>query len=103
MHSAFLEKMKLCTQKRVEGSPLSIVELKAAALLARKPHDFLTRFMNEPLPRIISEVKFASPALGEISKGQPVEIAKQYIYPFHLKILVFLRLDFYDYGILKSE
>ena len=57
----------------------SLSEVKAMALSARQPLDFLQAFHGDG-PNIIAEVKFASPSEGVIHRGlSPVEVTRGYL------------------------
>lgn len=46
----------------------------------RQPHHFLDQFKKAPVPRIIAEVKLASPSEGDIAPGlDPVGVATDYL------------------------
>lgn len=71
--SHFLDKIRPHVLKRVE-------HMKVVKEAVVNTMDFCTIFHNQTTPAIISEIKFASPALGPIYPGDlnPVQIAKEY-------------------------
>lgn len=79
MQPNFLNTMALKTKARLANQSVTMSELRDAVSIARKPHDFLTVFKAQQVPRIIAEIKFASPSLGRIATGDPVMVATQYI------------------------
>ncbi|HVE12720.1 MAG TPA: indole-3-glycerol phosphate synthase TrpC [Elusimicrobiota bacterium] len=97
MSENILEKIGKTAKLRVEREKARMPAdgLKAMALASRRPHDFIGP-LRAGGPRIIAEVKLASPSEGEMGKDlDPVAIAREYAAAGASGISVLTEPDFF--------
>lgn len=94
--SEFLNKMRKCTQQRLAVIHDSLGTVSTRLSQSRVPHPFLFRFQKAIAPRLIAEVKFASPSFGKIATGDAVKVAKQYLTQGAAAISVLTEPDYFQ-------
>lgn len=87
-------KLRVMSEKRQESQEFLVESLEGEN--ARRPHDFLKIFTSKPGPRIIAEVKFASPSEGDIVVGlNPLDVATQYLSQGAAALSILTEPDFF--------
>lgn len=103
MNIPFLNVMREHIRHRVALQRRSLPELIECLPSSRTPHPFVEQLYAKPAPRFIAEVKFASPSLGQLAMGDPVQIAGQYLEYGAAAISVLTEPNFFQGSIAYLE